>query len=70
MKPSTGVDVQVSPNPANENIVIKFAAKESQVAIVRFVNTAGQVILSKQVAVNKGVNNISVNQLGNLPTGN
>lgn len=70
LKQTVGVDVQVSPNPFIEKVVVRFSSSINQLATVRFVNVAGQVVLNKQVPVNKGFNNLSISQLNQLPTGN
>jgi hypothetical protein len=70
LKQTAGVDVQVSPNPFTEKVVVRFSSSSNQLATVRLVNVAGQVVLSKQMLVNKGFNNLSISQLNQLPTGN
>jgi hypothetical protein len=69
LKQTTGVDVQVSPNPFTEKVVVRFNSSTNQQATIRFINVAGQVVLSKQMPVNKGFNNLFVSQLNQLPTG-
>ena len=61
--------LQVSPNPFMENLTARFNAVESGIAIIRISNAAGQIILSKQVTISKGYNNIQIEGLNGLATG-
>ena len=60
---------QVSPNPFDENTMIKINAADAGNATIKIFNTAGQTVMSKQATVNKGVNNLSVNSLNTIARG-
>lgn len=62
-------EVQVSPNPFMQNITVKMTAAENSIASITLTNTQGQKVIVKQVSLNKGSNNLSINDLQNLAKG-
>ncbi len=64
-----GVDMQVSPNPFVQDLFVHFNSSEPGTAEIRIVNVAGQTLLSKQVSISKGYNNMHVEGLSRLAAG-
>ena len=57
------ISVQVYPNPYMDNINLNFNSNVGSPAVIRMINSAGQVILSQQTAIMQGNNNIQLNNL-------
>ncbi len=64
-----GVKIQTSPSPFTQKVIVGFTASANVQAIVKFINTNGQVVFSKQNQVTKGYNNLTINNLSNLSSG-
>ena len=62
-------DVQVSPNPFQENISLKFVSEESGTAEMRIINMSGQKLFFKQTIIVKGYNNLQADGLSKLSPG-
>ncbi len=60
----------VAPNPFSDFININTQWDNTEVITVKIFNVQGKQLLSKQEQVNKGNNNIRVDNLSNLPFGN
>lgn len=61
--------VQVSPNPYMESLNVNFVSEANGKAVVRLVSLSGGVTTSVQESVNKGYNNIQLNNLSSLAPG-
>ena len=61
--------IQISPNPFNEKFTLKFEGVENAHAEIFLSNLLGNSFLNKKAIVNKGLNNINVEGLGDLPSG-
>ncbi|MES2849119.1 MAG: T9SS type A sorting domain-containing protein [Bacteroidota bacterium] len=66
---NTTNELQVSPNPFVQNIIVKVNATENGIANIILTNTQGQKVIVKKTSINKGSNNMSVNDLQNLAKG-
>ncbi len=62
--------VTVSPNPFTDHININTQWGNTEMVSANIFNVQGKEILSKQIPVNKGVNNIRIDGLSNLASGN
>jgi uncharacterized repeat protein (TIGR01451 family) len=60
----------VSPNPFSDYININTQWNNSEAVTVRIFNVQGKVVVSKQVSLNQGNNNVRIDNLSNLPSGN
>jgi hypothetical protein len=63
------ISVQVYPNPYMDNINVNFNSNVGRPAVIRMINSAGQVILSQQTAIMQGNNNIQLNNLSSQISG-
>ena len=61
--------IQISPNPFTEKFILKFKGVENTHAEIFLSNMLGNSVLNKEVMVSKGLNNISVEGLADLPSG-
>jgi hypothetical protein len=59
--------MQAAPNPFVNQLTLRFSATGNGNAQIRVIGTNGQTLLSKQTSINKGFNNIVVDDLGKLP---
>ena len=69
IKAANKVDIQVSPNPFTEKLIVRFTGSANTIADIRIVNLAGQAIMIKKAAISKGYNNIQIEGLQNLSAG-
>jgi hypothetical protein len=69
LKAKEGIKIQTSPNPFTQKFVVGFTATNNTPVIIKFVNTAGQVILTHNAQANKGYNNFTITSVSQLPTG-
>ncbi len=69
LKAKDGVKIQTSPSPFTQKVIVGFTASANVQAIVKFINTNGQVVFSVQNQVTKGYNNLTINNLSNLSSG-
>jgi hypothetical protein len=60
----------VSPNPFSDYININTQWDNTEIVIVQIFNVQGKIVVTKQVSVNKGNNNIRIDNLSPLPAGN
>lgn len=63
------VTTTVYPNPLNETSVLNIVSTENETFKVTIFNLNGSSVFSKMVESNQGENNISLNELNNLPKG-
>ncbi len=68
-KNSNDVTMQVSPNPFVESVTARFNSSEKGVAAMHIINLSGQTVVNKNIAVNKGFNNLQISGLSILPGG-
>ena len=61
--------MQLSPNPFNDKLSIKIDAAENAPATTKIINTTGQTVATTQSTVTKGVNQLQIGNLNNLPKG-
>ncbi|HET9056892.1 MAG TPA: T9SS type A sorting domain-containing protein [Chitinophagaceae bacterium] len=61
--------VQVNPNPIVDNITVKYWSEANGSMDIRLINTNGQLVANKKSNLNKGFNNIVLNNLGSLNKG-
>jgi len=66
---STNAIMQVSPNPAANNLSIQVNSAVSGLAEIRVVSLSGQTLLSKQSTISKGYSNVVVEGLNKLNSG-
>lgn len=69
LQAKNNIDVQVSPNPFVNKLVVSFESAANGTADLKILNFAGQSVIVKQSAVSKGYNNIQVDNLTNLASG-
>ena len=69
MKVGSKLDIQVSPNPFSEKLIVRFTGTENTTANIRIVNLTGQLLIIKKAIVSKGYNNIQIEGLQNLSAG-
>lgn len=62
--------VSVSPNPFVSYININLDWGKSESIQVKVINVQGKEVFSKSLQVNKGVNNMKIDELSKLPSGN
>lgn len=67
---ATANQTTVSPNPFSDYININTQWDNAEMVTVRIFNVQGKMVASKKVSVNKGENNIRMDNLSNLPSGN
>ncbi len=67
LKATNKTEIQVSPNPFTESIIARFNSNEKTMAQVKISNVSGQVVLTRNIIINKGFNNIQIDGLSNLP---
>jgi uncharacterized repeat protein (TIGR01451 family) len=60
----------VSPNPFSDYININTQWDNAEIVTVQIFNVQGKIVVAKQVSVNKGNNNIRIDNLSPLPAGN
>ena len=63
------IAVMLRPNPFTNNFTLSFSAVRSATATLRIQNSAGHLVLSKQIAVTKGTNSVVMNSLPAMATG-
>jgi hypothetical protein len=68
-QPVSDCTVTVSPNPVNEQVLVKFCSKQEGLAEVRLQGMNGEILLSKQSIINKGSNTIQLEGLNKLVPG-
>lgn len=61
--------VQISPNPFMEQVNLRFESENAGNATVKLVSITGQVVYNNHNKINKGFNNISLNNLSSLSNG-
>jgi hypothetical protein len=61
--------LKLAPNPVNNYTVITFKNDVSGSAVVQIIDASGKMKLQKTVQTEKGINNISINNLDILPKG-
>ncbi|HEX4957636.1 MAG TPA: T9SS type A sorting domain-containing protein [Lacibacter sp.] len=61
--------LQLAPNPVNNYTVVTFKSDVSGSAVVQILDASGKMKLQKTVQTEKGVNNISINNLEHLSKG-
>jgi len=62
--------VTVSPNPFMDHINVNTQWNNTEIVSAKIYNVQGKETYSKQVQVNKGINNIRIDNLSNLVSGN
>ncbi len=67
---NTSSSVIVSPNPFKDFINIALQWDETEMVSAKIFSVQGREVLSKQMQVNKGNNNLKISDLSNLPSGN
>ena len=67
---ATANQTTVSPNPFSDYININTEWDNTEIVTVNIFNVQGKTVASKQVSVNKGNNNIRMDNLSKLPSGN
>jgi hypothetical protein len=60
----------ISPNPFSDYININTQWQNAEIATITIFNVQGKMVVSKQVSLNKGNNDIRIDNLSNLPAGN
>lgn len=68
VKESAVTFMQVHPNPASDQLIVKFDVAARQETTVEMVNTIGQVVYSEKIEAGAGLNKISINT-SHLPAG-
>jgi hypothetical protein len=68
-KGSFGGKINISPNPASSNVVIRFKADQSGVADLIIADITGRVVLQRKAQFQGGDNNISVPEISTLTDG-
>ncbi|MEP6712648.1 MAG: T9SS type A sorting domain-containing protein [Ferruginibacter sp.] len=63
------VDMQISPNPFTEKLLVRFVSNDNGTAEIRIINMTGQVVVSNQAKISKGINNLQINGLNTLGFG-
>jgi Secretion system C-terminal sorting domain len=61
--------IQVNPNPFVDNIVVKYMSDNSAIMNVKIINAKGLTVVNSNNSVNRGFNNIPVNNLSHLAKG-
>ena len=61
--------IQLSPNPFSDRLNLDFTSDEKGQAEVRILNSGGQSVITRRITVNKGRNNIKLENLNKLATG-
>jgi hypothetical protein len=63
-------DFKIYPSVVNNSATIQVKSEKMSTAIFQLINYSGRVILQKNILVHEGTNNIVVNNLGNVQSGN
>lgn len=63
------LQMQLSPNPFTELLIIRYQSSEAANVEIRLVNTNGQTIVSKHSAISKGSNYLQMTSLSKLAPG-
>ena len=61
--------IQLSPNPFSDRLNLDFTSDVKGQAEVRILNSGGQSVITRRITVNKGRNNIKLENLNKLATG-
>ena len=61
--------MKTSPNPFTEKISVQFNSNHNGNAEIRIASIAGTILLNKQIAINKGNNNLYIDGLASLTPG-
>ena len=61
--------LSIKPNPANNYCVVSCLSSKNQIATLNIKDLEGKTIRTTTVNLSKGTNNISLNELGKLPSG-
>jgi hypothetical protein len=69
LKNETNVEMQVSPNPFTERLMVRFNSNNKANVEIRIVNLTGQIVATKILTANKGFNNMQIDGLSLLPSG-
>ena len=67
---STEVSVSVFPNPVKNYFIVNIKSPSNEKASLRIIDAAGKIVINRTTQLNKGSNNISINNIGNLKPGN
>jgi hypothetical protein len=62
-------EVNINPNPVDQNLNVSIEVLKSGQANIRILNTLGQIILSESTPLNKGLNTWNFNKASILPKG-
>jgi hypothetical protein len=69
LKTNNAVAMQVSPNPFNENLSIRFTAVENGNGVIRIQNVTGVCVTTRNIIFCKGDNTVQIRSLGDLSKG-
>ncbi len=64
-----GIIMQLSPNPFNESVTVNFTSIDKGTALIKMRSLTGQIVLTKNVLINKGDNRVQIGGLGELAKG-
>lgn len=62
-------DVSIKPNPANTHCVVSFTSNKNQIVPVIITDIRGKLVRNTMVNLSKGLNNITIKELGSLSSG-
>ncbi|MEO6636899.1 MAG: T9SS type A sorting domain-containing protein [Ginsengibacter sp.] len=62
--------IMISPNPFTSYLNVSMTWSKTEVISARILNIQGKEILTKRIQLNKGINNIRIDELSNLSAGN
>ena len=62
--------MSVSPNPFSSYLNVNMEWSKSEVITVRVINIQGKEVVTKTIQVSKGINNVRIDDLSKLPSGN
>lgn len=63
-------NVNVSPNPFINSVTISAEWDKADEATAQIINMQGKVVISRTIRLNKGYNQVTIDNLSNLPAGN
>jgi len=61
--------IYIAPNPFTNNFIISYRAAERETIAIRILNVTGQQMLTKNVTVNNGINNITITEAAQFTRG-
>ena len=67
---STEASVSVFPNPVKNYFIVNIKSPSNEKASLRILDAAGKIVINRTTQLNKGSNNISINNIGHLKPGN